>query len=192
MKYEKKMKLPNGKELLLRNAAEDDAQIMLEIFHQAHEETDFLLTYCDESTHNLEEEAKFLKGKAESDCEVEIFAIVDGKIVGTAGIGAYGSKYKVKHRADFGISILKDYWGMGVGTRLTEACIDCAKQAGFEQIELQVVADNERAIRTYSKLGFVEYGRNPKGFKSRFTGYQELIYMRLEILENCSLPGGIR
>lgn len=175
------MILPNSKELLLRNATEDDAQIMLEVFNQAHEETDFLLTYSDESTHNLEDEAKFLKEKAESDNEIEIFAIVDGKIVGSAGISAYGSKYKVKHRADFGISIIKDYWGMGVGTRLTEACIECAKQAGFEQLELQVVADNERAIKTYSKLGFVEYGRNPKGFKSRFTGYQELIHMRLEL-----------
>lgn len=181
MKYEKKMILPNGKELLLRNAAEEDAQIMLEVFFKAHEETDFLLTYNDESTLSVEEEKQYLKEKAESDNEIEIFAIVDGKVAGTAGIDSYGSKFKVNHRAHFGISIIKDYWGMGIGTRLTEACIDCAKQAGFEQIELQVVADNERAIKTYSKLGFIEYGRNPKGFKSRFTGYQELIYMRLEI-----------
>ena len=70
---------------------------------------------------------------------------------------------------------------MGIGSRLTQACIDCSKRVGYEQIELQVVADNERAFKTYTKLGFTEYGRNPKGFKSRVTGYQELIYMRLEL-----------
>ena len=67
MKYENKMILQNGKELILRNATEDDAQVMIDIFNQAHDETDFLLSYSDESTHTLEDEAKFLKDKAESD-----------------------------------------------------------------------------------------------------------------------------
>lgn len=89
MKYEKKMILPNSKELLLRNAAEEDAQIMLEVFFKAHEETGFLLTYNDESTLSVEEEKKYLKEKAESDNEIEIFAIVDGKVAGTAGILDY-------------------------------------------------------------------------------------------------------
>jgi len=62
-----------------------------------------------------------------------------------------------------------------------EACIECAKKAGFEQIELNVIADNSRAIDMYEKAGFVEFGRNPRGFKSRISGYQELVYMRLEL-----------
>ena len=64
---------------------------------------------------------------------------------------------------------------------LTECCIDCARKAGYVQLELSVVADNERAIRMYQKAGFKEYGRNPKGFNSRLTGFQELVYMRLEL-----------
>ena len=42
-------------------------------------------------------------------------------------------------------------------------------------------ADNERAISMYRKAGFVEYGRNPKGFNSRVSGYNEIVSMRLEI-----------
>ena len=61
------------------------------------------------------------------------------------------------------------------------ACIECAEKAGYEQIELNVVAENETAIEMYRKAGFVEYGRNPRGFKSRLTGYQELVYMRKEL-----------
>lgn len=60
-----------------------------------------------------------------------------------------------------------------------EVCIQCAKDAGYLQLELDVVADNERAVSMYKKAGFVEYGRNPKGFRSRITGFQELVSMQV-------------
>ena len=76
---------------------------------------------------------------------------------------------------------MKDYWGLGIGRALTEACIECAKAAGYAQLELSVVAENERAVALYESVGFVEFGRNPMGFKSRLSGYQELVDMRLEL-----------
>ncbi len=77
--------------------------------------------------------------------------------------------------------MLREFWGLGIGGALLNACIECAKKAGYEQLELTVVAENLRAISMYTKAGFVEYGRNPKGFKSRTAGFQELVYMRLEL-----------
>ena len=103
--------------------------------------------------------------------------------MGSAGIGSVGRKEKIRHRAEFGISVDKAYWGLGIGRALTEACIECAKKAGYAQLELEVVAENRSAIGLYESAGFVEYGRNPKGFRSRFTGWQEVVLMRLE-LEN--------
>ena len=113
--------------------------------------------------------------------EIEIIAFVDGKIAGTAGIEAAGTMYKVRHRAELGISVSKEYWGLGIGKALMEACIKCAKEAGYAQLELTVVAENERAIALYQKEGFVEYGRNPRGFNSRISGFQEVVYMLLEL-----------
>ena len=92
----------------------------------------------------------------------------------TAGVDAVGTRDKLRHRAEFGISVLRAYWGLGLGRALTEACIQCAKEAGYEQLELTVVAENERAIALYRKAGFVEFGRNPRGFRSRTSGYQEM------------------
>ena len=80
-----------------------------------------------------------------------------------------------------GVSVLKEYWGLGLGKALTKACVQCAKEAGYTQLELNVVAENEAAISLYKGLGFVEFGRNPKGFNSRISGYQELVYMLLEL-----------
>lgn len=181
MKFNQKVILKNGKEALLRNGTAADGQAVFEVFNLTHEETDFLLSYSDENSYNAEEEAAFLDEKTKSENEIEMVALVDGKIVGLAGIEKVGAKYKLRHRAELGISIAKDYWGLGLGKALISACIQCAKEAGYSQLELDVVADNERAIALYKSFGFIEYGRNPKGFNSRFSGFQELVYMRLEL-----------
>ena len=181
MEYNKTITLRDGRACTLRNAAESDGKAVLDIFILTHEQTDNLLSYPDESDITAEQEGEYLKRKAESPREIEILAEVDGIIAGLAGIESVGSKYKVCHRADFGISIDQTYWGLGIGRALTEACIENAGKAGYEQLELNVVADNIRAIDMYKKAGFVEFGRNPKGFRSRLSGYQELVYMRLDL-----------
>ena len=74
----------------------------------------------------------------------------------------------------------KAYWGLGIGRALTEACIECAGAAGYVQLELEAVAENKNALALYRSAGFEEYGRNPKGFRSRMTGWQ-VVLMRLEL-----------
>lgn len=181
MKYEQKIVLKNGREALIRNGDGPDGAAVFENFNRTHAETDFLLSYPDENSFDAEQEARFLEGKTNSPDEIELIALVDGKIAGTAGIESVGKKYKVKHRAEFGISLLREYWGLGLGRALAAACIQCARDAGYVQLELNVVADNERALSLYRSLGFVEFGRNPKGFNSRESGYQELVCMLLEL-----------
>ena len=181
MRYEKTMVLKNGKECRLRSALGDDAKTVCGIFRETHEETDFLLSYPEESTMTEEGERQFLENKEQSERAVEICAFVDGHLAGFAGIDAVGGKEKIRHRAEFGISVEKAYWGIGIGRALTLACIECAKKAGFSQVELDVVAENSRAVSLYESVGFREYGRNPRGFRSRLTGWQELILMRLEL-----------
>ena len=181
MKYNKRIIAKNGKELYLRNGEASDGAAVLENFLQAHAETDYLLSYPDENQMDAEQESRFLAHKAESPNEIEVIALMEGKIVGTAGIDAVGTVYKLRHRAEFGVNILKEYWGLGVGRALMEACIQCAQEAGYAQLELSVVAENTRAIALYQKAGFVEFGRNPRGFRSRTAGFQEIVFMRLEL-----------
>ncbi len=181
MKYNKIINLKNGKEALLRNGEFADGEAVFVNFNETHAETDYLLSYPDENSFDAQQEAEFLKEKTASPNEIEIVAVVDGVVAGTAGIEAVGAKYKLEHRAELGIAILKEYWGLGIGKALMEACIECAKYAGYTQLELNAVAENERAVSLYKKMGFVEYGRNPRGFNSRVSGYQEVVYMLLEL-----------
>ena len=181
MKYNKTITLKDGRKCTLRNGEEKDGQVVLANFILTHEQTDYLLSYPDENTMTAEQESRFLQEKADSDNGIEILAEVEGAVAGLAGFDAVGSREKLRHRADFGISVDRQYWNLGIGTALMNACIECARKAGYLQIELSVVAENEPAIAMYKKAGFVEFGRNPRGFKSRFTGYQELVYMRMEL-----------
>ena len=181
MEYNSTVTLKNGRICTLRNGTASDGQALLYIFNLTHTQTDYLLTYPEEHSYTSEDEAELLRRKTDSADEIELLAFVDGAIVGSAGIGCVARKEKTRHRAEFGISVDKAYWGLGIGRALTEACIECAKKAGYIQLELEVVAENRSAIGLYESAGFVEYGRNPKGFLSRFTGWQEVVLMRLDM-----------
>lgn len=180
MKYVKNVILKNNKKCLLRNAVGDDAQEVLDIFLLTHEQTDFLASYKEGAPFDTEAERKFLADREIEDREVYLCAVVDGHIVGTASVGCKGGN-KVKHRAEFGIAVDKAFWGIGIGRALTESCIECAKDAGYSQLELEVVSDNGSAVALYKSMGFVEFGRNPRGFSSSTQGLQELVLMRLEL-----------
>ena len=181
MEFARTIELKDGRSCTLRHGTAGDGHEALEAFIRMHEETDCLLTYPDENTLSAEDEGEYLEKKAACGREIEILAEVDGRIAGMAGFAAVGECSKARHRAELGISVLRDYWRLGIGRALLEACLECAKTAGYEQIELSVAAENVRAVRMYEKSGFVEFGRNPRGFKSRSAGYQELIYMRKEL-----------
>ena len=181
MHYEKTINLKDGRRCLIRNATAHDAEDILLNLKKVHEETNFLLTYPDEKRFSIEEEKSFLSQKEESAAEVQLCALVGDVIVGLASVSTIGAWEKINHRAELGLSIEKDFWRLGIGSELTAACIDCATKAGFRQLELEVVGDNRNAIALYQKMGFVEYGRNPRGFASRKSDYQELILMRLEL-----------
>ena len=58
-----------------------------------------------------------------------------------------------------------------------ENSFNAAQESQF----LKEKAESERAVSMYERAGFVECGRNPKGFRSCIAGFQEVISMRLEL-----------
>ncbi len=181
MIFYREIDLPDGRRCILRNGTSADAEEVMSNFIKTHEETDYLTSYPDEISFTVEYEREYLKRKTESDREIEMVAEVEGRIVGTAGVDGYRAYRKLRHRCSFGISIEKDFWGLGIGRALTESCIECARKAGYTQMELEVVSYNKRAVSLYKSVGFQEMGRNPLGFNSDMNGMQEIIMMRLLI-----------
>ena len=110
MKYNKTVTLKDGRACVIRNGTERDAAGVLDEFIATHAETDFLMTYPDESSFTVEQEGEFLKAKTDGEREIELVAEVDGKIVGAAGFEPIGKYEKLRHRASFGISVRKAFW----------------------------------------------------------------------------------
>ena len=112
MQYDQTIITPKGLIVHIRNGVTSDGSAVLENFDLTHAETDYLLSYPDENHFDAEQESRYLEKKETSPNEIELIAFVDGKVAGTAGIDAIGAQYKVTHRAEFGVSILKEYWGL--------------------------------------------------------------------------------
>ncbi len=181
MKYYEKIILKNGKECILRNATAADAkEIKIHRIIVAGE-TDYMLRYPDELTMTEEEEAMTLEKKENSVDEMMLIAEIDGKLVANAGIYPIGRCDRIKHKADFGVSVKKAYWGMGLGTIMLERMIDIARTAGYEKLNLEVIEGNESAIRIYEKYGFKLYGTEEKGFRYRNHTYAAIHHMHLEL-----------
>lgn len=164
MRYNKTIMLSNGVECCLRNGTESDGQLVLDNFNLTHSETDYLLTYPDENSFNAEQESQFLKEKAESEREIELIAIVDGVITGTAGIEAIGTKYKVRHRAEFGISVAKKYWGLGIVRLCWLHVSNVLKQRAIASLNLMWLLKTKEPFLCMNRLDLSSLEEIPKDF----------------------------
>ena len=92
---------------------------------------------------------------------LDLFLIAerDGQAVGSAGLHPVGPSLRRRHVAMLGISVIGPAQGQGVGSALMAALLDYADRwAGVLRVELQVYADNARAMALYRKFGFVPEG----------------------------------
>lgn len=159
--------LKNGKQCILRSPDVDDAEVMLAYLRQVFEETHFMNRYPEEAESMTQDrERTFLEHMAaETTRSMMINAVVDGKVAGNVGLNLVGDMIKLRHRASLGIGVVKEYWGMGLGTLLMEEALCEAGKMGFYQVELGTYADNKRAIRLYEKLGFERWGVTKNAFR---------------------------
>lgn len=178
MKYnEKEIILKNGKELILRSCDYDDAQTFLDFFRLSASETENLVRYPEEITIAPEKEGQILDRIMNSNDQWSIGLFDGDKMIGNINFGCIGNRIKIKHRACFGITILKEYWNLGLGSLMINEMLEVLKNKGYEQVELEVIAHNLHAIHLYKKFGFEEYGRMSHGIKLKNGEYVDLINM---------------
>jgi RimJ/RimL family protein N-acetyltransferase len=59
------------------------------------------------------------------------------------------------HRAELGVGVLQAYWHNGIGTALVDEAVYWASNFSWlSELWLDVLADNQYAIRLYQNLGF--------------------------------------
>lgn len=137
----------------LRSAIEKDAKKLSEVRLQIDGETENLdrekgEAFIDESSFK-----QIIKSDTESINNLFLVAEVNDKVVGF--IRGSGNKLKrTSHRIEFGIGILKEYWGYGIGKNLLKELIHWADSNGIRKITLHVLETNDTAKKLYENLGF--------------------------------------
>jgi L-amino acid N-acyltransferase YncA len=66
----------------------------------------------------------------------------------------------------------------GLAYMLLNEIFEEAKVNHIEQLTLSVVSTNERALKLYKRLGFVEYGRHPKSIQYQGKYYEQILMLK--------------
>ncbi|MBR6029917.1 MAG: GNAT family N-acetyltransferase [Clostridia bacterium] len=169
--------LRDGRLCTIRPARPEDAEDMIRYMAETAGETPFLLRTPGEVHYTVEQERELLGSLLADPCSAMAAAFVDGKLAGNSCIRCLGPKRKTRHRCAFAIALYREYWGLGIGTALIERLTGLARQIGYEQIDLEVVADNERALALYRKCGFTETGRRVRALKFDDGSYHDELLM---------------
>lgn len=166
-----------NRDILLRSAEVEDAAILVEYLKKTATETSFLLREPDEAEVPLEKEESFIRWNLESPKDLLLLAFHDGQHVGNCSVSGKGALRRVSHRCEIGIALYQRYCGCGIGSAMLETVLQVAKSMGYEQAELEVVADNRAAISMYEKHGFVKCGQTPNNMKYADGSYADAILM---------------
>ena len=163
-RFKKELQLEDGRKLIVKEAEPSEAKELIRYVASVGGESDFLTFGAGEYKISLEQEIKFIHGSIETDNQAILIGWVQNEIVGCVTFRA-GKWQKVKHTGEFGVTVSKKNWGLGIGTLITEALLNWAQDSKIiRKINLRVRSDNDRAIAVYKKLGFIEEGKITREF----------------------------
>lgn len=154
-----------GRDVVLRNAEASDAEDLINYLKVTTAETPYLIREPEEVTLTAEQEKNFIEGRINAERELMLVATIDGKHIGNCSLMGIGSYKRYRHRCDVAIALYQEYCGAGIGRIMLTTVLDVAKKCGYEQAELEVIAENDKAISLYEKLGFKKYGEFPDNMK---------------------------
>lgn len=85
---------------------------------------------------------------------------------------------RVGHIANASYAVSGDCRGRHIGEALVRDCLDKAKDQGYRILQFNaVVASNQAAYGLYRRLGFVDLGLIPGGFRNKDNIYEDIHVM---------------
>jgi RimJ/RimL family protein N-acetyltransferase len=151
-------KLKNGLVLSIREARVQDARVLLDYIQDISGESDFLTFGPGEFDLSEADEKEYLRKCRESDNQLYLVGLIAGRVVSVLTFSG-GRRSRVRHSGEFGISVRRDVWGLGIGSWMLDALIEWARATGIvKKLDLRVRTDNQRAIALYMQKGFVIEG----------------------------------
>lgn len=147
--------LRSGRTAVVRDAVPADASQWIENINAIGAERRFILT--ETFSHTVEEVERQFR-----DSNITNVLWLAGEVEGHLVAGAdfrRGHHPKDAHVVSLGISVRKEFRGIGLGRAMMEVGLDWARERGVRKVRLGVFATNDPAISLYRALGFEEEGR---------------------------------
>lgn len=171
----------SGRTVILRNAEVSDGEALIRYLRKTTEETPFLLRDPEEVSFTPEQEAAFIQRCLDDDRGLMLVATVDEELAGSCSMMCAGPFRRSRHRCEVAIALYRKFCGAGIGEMMMRAVLEAAGNAGYEQAELEVMAENDRAMALYRKLGFEPFGRFPHNMKYQDGSYADAIWMMKQL-----------
>ena len=141
----------------IRNAKETDAKTLSGLRLRIDGETEHMdrepgEAYMDEAAFQV-----LIREDTEQPHNLFLVAEAEGSLVGFSRCQGSALR-RFSHRVEFGICVLKAYWGYGIGKTLLKQSVAWADETGIKKMMLSVLETNTKAIALYEGFGFKAEG----------------------------------
>jgi ribosomal protein S18 acetylase RimI-like enzyme len=180
----KKFATKNGKTVTLRAIRWEDLGDLLDFANSLVDERNIDPEFgiILDKSQTLKSEADWLATKLvsiETGEQISVVAELDGKLIGNSEVdrGRVNDEF---YHGKLAISVLKEFRNLGIGLEMMKTLLDQSRKAGLKTIELEVFANNPRAVHVYETVGFKQIGKIPKKI-FRKGRHIDIIVMAIEL-----------
>jgi len=167
----------DGRKFMIRQPTEEDARDIIDYSKMLFASTDQVLTTLEEYTITVQQEQTWISNFNEDPNSIILIAEMQHQLAGLLFFVG-GSKKKNAHTGELGVSVHPAFQGAGIGRQLMVSLIQWAQNnPAIEKIFLNVFATNQRAIRLYRRLGFIEEGRFFRAVKQPDGEYVDVLQL---------------
>ncbi|WP_393959430.1 GNAT family N-acetyltransferase [Priestia megaterium] len=142
-----------GLQYIIRSASISDADELSYLRIQLDGETEYLDREPGEGYMDKAEFEKLIQRDTESKRNLFLVGVVHNRIVGFSRCEGNELK-RFAHKVEFGVCVVKECWGYGIGKGFLQQSILWADDVGMKKMTLNVLETNKKAIGLYEKFGF--------------------------------------
>jgi len=139
--------------MIVREIRLSDAEKLADLIPNVEGSSSFMLWEAGERKIQTDNQLQMIKDIDESDNSTILVAEKDSNLVGYL-LALGGKARRNKHSAYIVIGMLKEYRGMGIGTKFFTKLEQWASTHKISRLELTVVTKNEAGLSLYKKRGF--------------------------------------
>src|SRR6056297_1851960 len=163
--------------IFIREAQERDAKAIIRYIKDNQDRYLYMISKTQEMKLDVAYEKQMIKLHGQRENCVFFIAEQADQVIGMVNFVG-GNRSRDMHDGEFGLSVHKDYFGLGIGSKLMDQLMRWGQKSPvIKRMTLFVMHSNKRAINLYKKYGFQIEGVRRKAVRFEDGRVQDLIMM---------------